>query len=233
VVALGCKYLTGKNVPQSYEEARMWLDKAYMNGNDDAARLLGRMYYEGSGVEKDLDKAMSYMRMAAENGNAVAQFHLAIMMVSETPPRFSYEEYFSWMSKSAEQGYCPAFHGMWGAYHFGLGVEKSVEEERKWIIRYAEKGNAEAKCVGFLHIYRIHPEMAVGWIKSAAEEGYPKAQYLLGALHMEGKHVEFSAAEAERWLTLAAENGYEDARKVLEECFPSYPENDFENYFDL
>ena len=59
------------------------------------------------------------------------------------------------------------------------------------------------------------------WLRKAAEEGYAKAQYSLGAMYASGHGVEQSYPEAVKWWRKAAEQGdfYAQVRlEMLGEC---------------
>jgi TPR repeat protein len=53
------------------------------------------------------------------------------------------------------------------------------------------------------------------WYSKAAMNGHPAAQYDLGVCHYNGKGVARNRDEAVKWWKLAAEQGYDNAKKAL------------------
>ena len=58
-------------------------------------------------------------------------------------------------------------------------------------------------------------KQAVYWYKKAAEQGYAKAQYNLGACYRDGKGVTKDEKEAVYWYRKAADQGNETAKWAL------------------
>lgn len=61
------------------------------------------------------------------------------------------------------------------------------------------------------------------WFRKAAEHGYAKAQYNLGAFYEAGIGVTKDTAEARRWYQKAAAQGYEKAQEALRQLGHSVP----------
>ena len=58
--------------------------------------------------------------------------------------------------------------------------------------------------------------MAVEWDRKAAERGLADAQFILGFMYENGYGVEQDLRKAREWYQKAANQGNEDAKKVLE-----------------
>jgi len=56
---------------------------------------------------------------------------------------------------------------------------------------------------------------AVKWFKKAAEQGFAKAQYSLGAMYAKGRGVGQNDNEAVKWLRKAADQGFAEAQYNL------------------
>ena len=89
----------------------------------------------------------------------------------------------------------------------------------------AEDGNSEeqfkygkALLVGKAPL-KQDKETAAEWLRKAAEQGYDKAQKLLGDCLLNGDGVAADAAAAVEWYRKAAEAGYRDAQKKVAECY--------------
>ena len=77
---------------------------------------------------------------------------------------------------------------------------------------------------------RTHqPAQAAGVLRSAADEGDPEAQYLLGLLYLNGVGVAIDAQAAERWLRSAAQQNHAAAAFVLAAVLQAKPAGDAAN----
>lgn len=53
------------------------------------------------------------------------------------------------------------------------------------------------------------------WYRKSAEQGYAPAQYKLGAMYYDGKHIKQDFSEALKWIRKSAEQGNADAQLLL------------------
>jgi hypothetical protein len=60
-------------------------------------------------------------------------------------------------------------------------------------------------------------DKAVPLFEALANEGHAGAQYMLGICYFSGKGIAKDDAKAFKWLRISAEQGYEDAKKMLAE----------------
>lgn len=95
------------------------------------------------------------------------------------------------------------------------------DESMRDVMQAAEEGDAEAQCrLG--EEYKVTPELenhqekAVEWWRKAAVQGHARAQYLLGLAYGWGKGVVEDEIDFVAWISLAADNGYTQARLRLE-----------------
>ena len=58
---------------------------------------------------------------------------------------------------------------------------------------------------------------ALEWYLKAAEKKNPTSQYMIGWIYQAGFGVTQDIEEAKKWYLMSAEQGYEDAKKALEE----------------
>jgi TPR repeat protein len=102
----------------------------------------------------------------------------------------------------------------------GYGNEKNFAAGRKMYILAAKDGTASV-----LHNLGImyergegvppDPVEALRWLKHAADQRYPAAQYELGRIYQIGEGVAPDKIEGEKWMRMAADNGHDLARKAL------------------
>ena len=118
-------------------------------------------------------------------------------------------------------------------YHTSVNAEDSLYERGKELVGLKEyekalkafelaskTGNLDAlTALGVMHIGGIGVEQdntkGYKYIKNAANQSDPKAQYTLGALYYLGAGVTKDLNEAFYWLNLASEQGYLDAKYNL------------------
>ena len=66
-------YYNGQGVPQNYEQAVQWFQKAADQGEAIAQFNLGLMYANGWGVAKNHQMSIQWLRKAAAQGHQEAQ----------------------------------------------------------------------------------------------------------------------------------------------------------------
>jgi hypothetical protein len=114
-----------------------------------------------------------------------------------------------WWRKGAEQGHADSQHYLGEYYACGFGVERDYAQAAFWIRKAAEQPEG-----GEPRKLRMYSDL-VAWLRSAAGQGVVDAQYLLGWLYSNGRHVPKDFAMAEMWYRTAAEQGDTDAQLRL------------------
>jgi predicted Zn-dependent protease len=97
----------------------------------------------------------------------------------------------------------------------------NYDEGMEWLRKAAEQGNDEIQqqyASNLLSLQRpdAGPE-AARWFSRSAEQGNTRAQFRLGKLLYEGKLVPGDKIAAYKWITLAAESGSKEAKRLLRE----------------
>ena len=95
-----------------------------------------------------------------------------------------------WYRKAADQGHAHAQGNLGIMYSNGRGVAQSDDVE------------------------------AVRWYRKAADQGHAMAQFNLGAIYFNGEGVQEDLAAAHNYFTLAAAQGFEQAKEILIKHFP-------------
>lgn len=62
---LGELYAKGKGMPQDYDQARLWYEKAAAQGHPHAQNNLAELYFAGLGVPQDFVRAYMWVDLAA------------------------------------------------------------------------------------------------------------------------------------------------------------------------
>lgn len=132
----------------------------------------------------------------------------------------SYEQAFYELLPLAEAQDAAAQYLVGGLYLLGHGVPQDPDEARKWMIRSAHNGHAEAamalaefsaKGVGA----KPDPQQSLFWYRKAAEQGVPEAQTILGKAMAVGKGMPRDAKMGSMWLERAAKQGHAEAQTAL------------------
>ncbi len=122
-----------------------------------------------------------------------------------------------WLPHAA-QGNPEALFQLGQLYRRGLGVEQDVERAERYYRRAAQRGHvlAQGNLGTLLYFKTPEPDRAgaIKWWSSAARNGDPRSQYMLGALYANGDDMPRDFVEAYAWLSLAAANGLADAAKA-------------------
>jgi TPR repeat protein len=197
-----------KAAMQGYNSEKLIAD-LNARGTAMAHYMIGQIYAKGYGVKKDKVEAIKWYKEAAANqGYAPAKYKLGL-----------YEE-------AANQGYAPAQYKLGEIYARGqLPGETSSETASRWqkhsIFRpkstnpmQAALEAAEFHRKAFLYKQR-QKDMAIKWYKTAAEQGYTRAQFKLGNMLLSINRNE----EALRWIRLAANQGDIVAQHTLGDIY--------------
>lgn len=126
-----------------------------------------------------------------------------------------------WYLKAAQSGVAEAQVRLAEFYAEGLVVEQDDEQAEAWFGRAAEQGDDEGQFALGLHHEEVLGDNATAavWYEKAARQGNPDAQYRLGLLLLGEPGVARHAVRAWMFLSLAADDGLNDAaqaRDVLE-----------------
>jgi len=99
-------FVTGKNVPQNYEEALHWYELAANGGDFEAQSELGYLYFTGKLGEKDYEKASHWFEVAAKNGYPLAQYNMGILWYTGNGvATVDMVKAYAWFSLAAANGH--------------------------------------------------------------------------------------------------------------------------------
>jgi localization factor PodJL len=141
---VGMRFADGKGVPQNFDEAAKWYDRAAQAGIVPAIFRLGTFYEKGLGVKKDPDLARRYYVQASEHGNAKAMHNLAVMDADGGGKGANYTSAAQWFRKAADHGVADSQFNLGILYARGIGVEQNLAESYKWFSLAAAQGDADA-----------------------------------------------------------------------------------------
>lgn len=181
-----------------------------------------RKYYWGIGVKQDFDKAFSLYIKAANRGDVEAQYISGAMYQVGQGTAQNIPKSFHLLYGAAQKGKSTAESEQLIAQAFLLGnvVPKNIGKAIDWYTRAAAKGNADAQNeLGFLYFSGREVEQdyekASRYFRQAALSDYAVAQYNLGITYYKGFEGEGDLIKSYAWMSLAASNGHQGARKML------------------
>ncbi len=182
-ISVACQLLA--YTPPSPQELQLKADA----GDADAQAMLGESYARGEwGVEKDYEQALKYLRPAAEQNNPVALNCLGFM------------------------------------YSEGYGVDQDLVIAGKYFMSSFRglndrKDTADPRLLqnlSTLYLYgygtKMNLKTSLDLSLMSAEQGYARAQSVVGVAYMRGKGLSKDGAAAVKWFRLAAEQGYAPAQ---------------------
>ena len=141
---IGVRYAEGRGVPQNYEEAAKWYDRAAQAGVVPGMFRLGTLYEKGLGLKKDWEVARRYYMQAAERGNAKAMHNLAVLDADGGTRGANYKSASLWFRKAADRGVADSQFNLGILYARGIGVDQNLAESFKWFSLAAAQGDVDA-----------------------------------------------------------------------------------------
>jgi len=146
----------------------------------------------------------------AQKGDAVSQYNLGCFYINHDQE----DSALFWWTKAAEQGYASAQFNVGNYYSKKGDYDKAIP----WLTKAAEQGDASAQlklgaCYFDGNGVNKDIEKAVYWTEKSAKQWNSQAQYNLGVHYYNSKEYDM----AKVWLNRAANQGYEQAQKLLQE----------------
>ena len=96
-------YNNGLGVPQNYQLAKVWFEKAANQGDVKAQYNLGSMYENGQGVAQNYQQAAKWYQKAATQGYAMAQNNLGAIYANGQGVAKNYQQAKAWWQKVLAQ----------------------------------------------------------------------------------------------------------------------------------
>ncbi|WP_439534075.1 SPOR domain-containing protein [Polymorphobacter sp.] len=121
----------------------------------------------------------------------------------------------------ADGGNPDAMYNIGQARKLGRGLPRDEVQARAWFRRAAERGHRPAQAnLGILLFQLGEKPEALRWLKTAADAGEPRAQYVYGVASWNGDGVARSLTIAYAYLARAADQGLEEAASALNRLTP-------------
>jgi TPR repeat protein len=174
-------------------------DSAVNDQNDDAVFLMTKMVFDGNLPPELMEKFYEFQNGHTSAGNGYALFNVGLM----------HERGLGKIPKS-----------------YKIAVEyyqKAIKEEVK--DAYCNLGNILALGLGMEHGVPRNVEMGVKYLTVGAEEGSRQCAYTLGSLYGKGEFIPLDLKKAFYFLSLAALQGHDQAKRVLHIFVHTHKEN--------
>ena len=175
----------------NYEGALSYFEDATREGNSDALVRMGELLYSGKGTEQDFSKAIWAFEMAIIiDANCDALRALGICYVDGDGVEKDVEKGLIYLNRSASQGHSGSMIFLGDMYQYGQGVEKNLDEAKKWYERAAIgcSGIAYNKLMDVYGMEKDY-ECLKGWSKLYMDMGLPRAFYDMGTMFYDGEGV--------------------------------------------
>lgn len=118
----------------------------------------------------------------------------------------------------AEKGDADAAFNLGQAYRLGRGVGVDLAIAQKWLVQAASTGHLDAQTtLGLLLFDSGSRDLALQWLKRAAERGEPRAMLVYGTALFNGDGVPRDQVLAYAYVSRSAAQGLEPARSTLAE----------------
>jgi TPR repeat protein len=229
----------------SKSEALTWLRKASEQGLAEAQFELGKLYLDGEEVEKNTDEGIRWLKLAAKQNFEQASNYLSLkfpnqVLLTKEESKLARETFdlavdhligrnnrenspqkaVQLFLKAAEIGSLEAKWNLGLIYKDGIGVERNMEEARRWFEVAAGNGHPLAQYnLGLMYLIGSGGESdlskSIEYFTMSAEAGNPDAAFGLGELYLIGDAVTKSEEKALNWFMVAAEAGHPRAQSNL------------------
>lgn len=213
---LGEAYQEGYVVNQDEARAYLCFQKAAAFHDPRAEYELASCYEEGRGSELNPGKAAEWYTRAWKDGNTDAGYALGLLYSSSDEAEKDDAKAFQWFSRAARAGSGKARAALARFYDQGFGVPKDLHKAEKLYRQAAEAGEEESWfSLALLQLEQGEKEKGFQAMEKAAEAGITQAEYACGMMYLQGEGTGEDTEEGLGWLEKAADQGSEEAEKVL------------------
>lgn len=204
---------SGNPLAEKNREAVKWLKKAAEKEHAQSEHLLGVLIARGQGIRPNSQKAAELFRAAATFGYAPAQYDLARCLTWGFGCEKNPKEALTWFRLAAAQGHALSQQESAYAYLNGNGCAVDLRQATSYLRAAVLSGLSEnCTALGELYLREDNPARneneAIRWIKEAAGDGQPRAQYLLALFYESGRIRPEKADISLVWAVRSAENNY-------------------------
>ena len=229
-------YLESQNDPKCIE----WYEKAFENGNPDAAYKLYLIYTKDSIVDANISKQLEWLEKGAEANDSDCQLALGCEYLPNGHCEENYDMARKWWIAAADNGVGTAMNNLSIMYENGQGVESDFDTALEWAIKAAKNGDAgQLRRYAFLYedgsgFLPKSPEKAAELMKVGADAGDEPCLTHLGIFYLKGTGVEANEEEALHCFEAAGKKGSKLSLDAIKAIGPRvYGENAAAKYYEI
>lgn len=206
----GTAAFEAKDFSSAYE---LWLPLAE-GGFSKAQNAIAYLCATGQGTLQSDTDAFAWFSKAAQLGNPDAQNNLGYMFAKGRGTKMNREQAIKWYLEAAKRGHRTAQQNLYALNNDGLERKVQAPAGAEMVQLKADSGEALYQfLVGMSYLagngmHEIDEYAALNWIKKAADQGYPAAEYQLGQFYSQGRVVAQDRDLAQYWISRAADNKY-------------------------
>ncbi|KAF9290291.1 hypothetical protein BGZ88_007391 [Linnemannia elongata] len=223
-VALGDRYLGGRELHQDYDAAFDWYFKAAEQNHPRAQYNIGLLFeeydWEQDEEEGDTEEGDIEEGDIEEGDIEEGDIEEGDIEEGENVVLTNRTKAFEWFLKAAVQGYDDAQAKVSQAYTDGAGVPKDNIKAMEWSIKAAENGHAERQYYMGAAYEKGHgvPQSnsrSFEWYLKSADQGFAEAEARVASAFKDGWSVSQDDAKAVEWYTKAADQDVAVAQFAL------------------
>jgi localization factor PodJL len=141
---VGARLAEGRGLPQDFEQAAAWYQRAAERGFAPAQYRLATLLERGLGVSSDPASARTWYLRAAEQGHAKAMHNVAVLSIGGDRGAPDYGSAVDWFTKAAEHGLADSQYNLGVLHESGLGVPRDLKTAYRWFALAAQAGDEQA-----------------------------------------------------------------------------------------
>ena len=216
---------------QDYKQKRFfkalnYFTKSAEMGNPLAQYYLGIMYAQGKSVKPDIGEAKKWFQKSSLTGCKEAQKALDKLenIKVKEPVNEKKEETQKVVSVSLKKDTYPPQEyktnsddttALYSQKKILVNLEKNTEAKDD--NKKEAKNDIELYSLGLKYYDELNYEKAFNCFMELAKKDDSQAQYNIGVMYENGEGVELNIEDSKKWYRKSAENGDDDAKKVLQE----------------
>ena len=217
--------------PPTFPEIAAQLRREAEAGNVRSQSRLAELHLYGFGVPKDEAERVKWHRRAAEGGSALSQYFLAWNYLRGDGVEQDYRQALQWLRRSAAQDSGLARYSCSSklqydqlrpkAHETGFATESVLGADGE--AKYAKLHSFSAKLIEYHFRSGVtrwsygceakYEDAALEDFFRAANDGFAKAQYLIGVAYLSGRGIRADSARAAHWFLKAARQNHSPARR--------------------
>ncbi len=202
----------GLSVPQDFQMAREWYEKAMANGDASAIARMGWLYEHGRSVEKNYSKAANYYKEAIREGNGWGYAHLGWLYQTGKGVQLDKVKAVEYYRLGVEKGNYLAVTHLAFLYQLGQGGLPRDENKAAELYKQAIEHGVPLAMTRISLMYnrgegglsKDHAK-ALALLRESVRYKLPAAYAYMGFMYENGWGVKQDYIEAKKWYEKAVE----------------------------